>query len=847
MFLRSTSTLIVCVFVALLCFAENVSDLSGTVLDPSGAAIPNARVTLRDGTGKVLATAIADDVGSFQLPRPASGKYILTASHPGFRDSQVSITVSVNKPSTIRVVLAIATAKDEVTVSAEGNQVTTEVANNRNTTEITQTTLDSLPVMDQDYISLLSQFVDPGTVGTSGVTLVVNGVEANGPGVTASAIQSVKINNNPYSALFSRPGRARLEIVTKSGTDQMHGTVNFLFRDSTFDAQNAYAATKPREQRKFFEGSLTGPLGKGAKTTFLASLNYDQQDLQSVVLAETPSGTVNENVPQPMHHLFTSGRIFHDFNDANQFWVGYSYERRNTDNQGVGGVVLPEAGHHSEFQEHEANVSYTRIVSSKWVNQLRFLVGHYDSPNVSNVDAAKIVVPGSFTGGGAQANTRNTESHFDGNDTATYSNGRHELKFGIDVPDISRRGRDDFTNTLGTYTFADLADYLSGQAQTALIQRGQGHVVFLEKVIGPFIEDNIRVRPGLQVSLGLRYYWQNYFNDDSNNFAPRLGFAWAPNPKGKTVIRGGVGIFYDRTGPGPIGDLLHFNGVNLLRFLIDSPPYPVTSVSSYPTSVVTLSPGVIIPYTIQWSLGVERQLTKKSTLTAEWIRLWGVHLFRSVDANAPAPPLYAARPDANLGQDRQIQSEGHMESTAMEISYRGSITKHFSGQAQYRLSKSYDNTSGVNWFPANSYAPNADWSRSDLDQRHRFTLLGTISLPKEFDFGLATILHSQTPYTQTLSLDANRDGILNDRPSGVPRNSLHGPSYANLDVRASRKFIFSTARKEKVALTIGLSAFNVLNHRNDMTYVGVVGSPFFGRAVAANPPRRMQLNAELTF
>lgn len=83
----------------------------------------------------------------------------------------------------------------------------------------------------------------------NGVTLVVNGVEANGPGVTASAVQNVKVDQNPYSALFSRPGRARIEITTAGGTAQIHGSANFLYRDSVFDAMNPFAVVKPGEQR----------------------------------------------------------------------------------------------------------------------------------------------------------------------------------------------------------------------------------------------------------------------------------------------------------------------------------------------------------------------------------------------------------------------------------------------------------------------------------------------------------------------------------------------------------------------------------------------------------------------
>jgi hypothetical protein len=306
-------------------------------------------------------------------------------------------------------------------------------------------------------------------------------------------------------------------------------------------------------------------------------------------------------------------------------------------------------------------------------------------------------------------------------------------------------------------------------------------------------------------------------------------------------------VFYDRTGPGAIADLLHFDGVHLQRFLVDSPAFPLTNTAGLPTSLVTLAPNTVIPYTIQWSLGIERQLTAKSTFTAEWVSLRGIKLFRSIDANAPPQPFFSTRPDANFGQEREIQSGGRSESNALELSYKGEISRRFTGQIQYRLAKAYNNTGGINWFPANSFFPNAEWARADTDQRHRFTMLGTVKLPEALDLGLATALYSGLPYSEITGADNNHDGVVNDRPLGVPRNSLHGPGYADLDVRLSRKFALTRFRKENASTTVSIGAFNVLNHRNDTSFIGVVGSPFFGQAVSAQPPRRLQANLQFKF
>ncbi len=185
----------------------------------------------------------------------------------------------------------------------------------------------------------------------------------------------------------------------------------------------------------------------------------------------------------------------------------------------------------------------------------------------------------------------------------------------------------------------------------------------MEKTVAGIFEDTTRLRSNLSIAVGVRYYWQNYFHDIAHNFAPRLSFAYAPAAKGTTVIRGGGGFFFDRTGPSPISDLLHFNGVLLKRFILENPTYPVTEpeLVGLPTSVVVLDPRQRIPYTIQYGVGIEQQLNAKSSLSVNYMGSRGIDQFRSVDVNAPAPPSYIARPNPNLGQQRQLQSEGYQK------------------------------------------------------------------------------------------------------------------------------------------------------------------------------------------
>ena len=838
--------------------------LTGTVLDPSGAAIPNASVVLRKN-GSDSATQTTDPAGTFRFEKLQSGKYEIEFRADGFRSAKLQVALTSRRISPLKIVLQIQAQTENVTV-AGGENVTlinTEAGGNQNTNSVDRNALDRIPVFDQDYITTVSRFLDDNAIGTNGVSLVVNGIEANGPGVTASAIQEVKINNNPYSARFSRPGRARLEIITKGGSPQYHGSLNFLFRDSVFDASNAFALAKPPERRQYYEGSVTGPIGHGKRTSFLLSLDEDLNDQQAIVdsgalqAAESQGlGPSPQTVANPTHHFFGSGRIFHDLANGDQFWIGYSYEHRSSDNQNVGGTVLASAATDTRFLEHEVNVSHLHQFSPHWLNQLRFLFGHYDNSVQSLNPDAQIAVSGLFTTGGAQADSRRTEYHFDGTDFATYANGKHQLSFGIDVPDISRRGLDDFTNRAGTYTFASAADLSSGRPATYLVQTGQGHVAFLEKVLCGFVEDNIRLTPNLSLYVGMRYYWQNYFHDDPNNFAPRLSFAYAPSAKSKTVIRGGAGIFYDRTGPSPIGDLLHFNGINLLRFILDAPQhYPVQpgDLSGVPTSLVVLDPHTSIPYALQYSIGVERQVTAKTTLSVVYIGNRGVKVFRSIDANAPLNGSLV-RPNPTLGQVRELQSDGYLKGNALEATFRGKLSRYFSGQVQYTLSRTDNNTSGITFFPANSYNAAGDWGRSDNDRLHKFDLLASSQAIKYFTLGVGLSLYAGKPVNITTGGDDNHDGILNARPPGVARNTMDGPGTIDLDLNLSHDFLLSKAKKEAKVLTLSLNSFNLLNHPNYLTYIGVISSPnfpsenpLFGKPVAAQPPRRMQLNVQFKF
>jgi len=827
------------------------STITGVVSDQAGAAIVGAQVELKTARASQQST-ITDQSGGFHFNEVPAGKYQVVVSYESFESSTIEVNVGAQPPVPLQVVLAIASLRQETTVTSTAAQISTEAADNKDAVALSEQSLSNLPVFDQDYIGAMARFLDPGSVGTSGVSLVVNGMEVSNLGVSPSAIKEIKINQDPYSAEFARPGRGRIEVTIKPGSPEYHGTFNFIFRDAHLNARDPFALTRPPEERRIYEGVLTGPIRHSKKTSFLLSVSRREEDLQAVVFAQGAAGIIQANVPAPARTLQFAAQINHSLSDTNTISLRYSYLGESVNNQSVGGTVLPEAGVNSRNMEQEINYGQQTVFSPKLVNNFRLLLGYERQTNDSITRAPKIIVLDSFTGGGAQADYLRTEYHAQLMEMLSYSSGRHLVKGGINIPDLSRRGFDNNLNSLGTFYFSNVSDYTQGRPYSFTQQQGNGHVVFLEKQLGLFIQDEYHWRKNLMFSLGLRYDWQNFFHD-KNNFAPRFSFAYSPGKRQETVLRGGAGVFYDRSGPRPIQDILLFNGSRLRQYVLVNPAYPDPlsrgSLAAQPVGITRLEPDINLPYLVQFSLGVERQLHKSSSLAITYFGSRGFDQFRSRDINAPLPPGYATRPDTSIGVLRQIESEGRRVSDSLEVTLRANATRFFNGMAQYRLSASNDDTGGINYFPPNAYDLSGEWARSDSDRRHRFELLGNINPGKLFNLGVSVSLYSGLPYTLTTGLDTFHTGTANARPVGVSRNSLQGPGYVDLDLRWSRDFVLKKSKKKDGGLkgTVAVDAFNVTNRVNYSSFVGNLSSPFFGQAVAAQPPRRLQLSFRLRF
>jgi hypothetical protein len=351
--------------------------------------------------------------------------------------------------------------------------------------------------------------------------------------------------------------------------------------------------------------------------------------------------------------------------------------------------------------------------------------------------------------------------------------------------------------------------------------------------------------------IGLRYDWQTYF-DSPHNFSPRFSLAYSPGQEQKSVLRAGAGIFYDRSGARPISDLKRFNGKVLRAITVLNPnyanPIPVgESIASLPTDLVTVAPDVSIPLLTYFSVGIDHQLGKGTSIAFTYRGNVGINMFRSGDVNAPVGPMYLARPDPTLGVMRQIQTRGKQVSNALDITFKGTAGRWFNGLAQYTLSHTDNNTGGIAWFPANQYDDSGEYARADFDQLQRFNLLGTINESHWLSLGLAANLYSGTPYTEASGVDAFNTGMLNARPMGVARNNLTTAGYANLNLRWSHDLVLTKTCDKAPTATFAVDAFNSLNRTTYTTYIGNVQSQFFRQPTSALPARRIQFTVRFKF
>jgi hypothetical protein len=825
---------------------QNGGTLKGTVTDSSGAVIPGVKVSVT--AGGVERTATTDQAGSYTLLGLPPATYAVRATAAGFGSFRGRTDVAAGRVATLNVILQVAVEKQEVTVAAEGAPaVSTEASNNAGALVLRGEDLDALPDDPDDLQDDLQALAGP-SAGPSGGEIYVDGF-SNARLPPKASIREIRINQNPFSSEYDRLGYGRIEILTKPGTDNFHGQLMFNDSDEVFNARNPYASNKPDFQSQQFGGNVTGPLSKRA--SFF--MDFERRDItdNALINASIPTLTQRpeEAIVTPTERTTLSPRLDYQLTSKQTIVARYSYMRFNQTDAGLASpTYLPDQAYPSLTTEQTVQLTDTIVLSSRTVNETRFQFARDTSDLNANDNTYTIEAPEFVSGGAPTGHSTQDEKHYELQNFTTMAVGAHGLKFGLRVRGLTL-DNSTLSNEAGTFVFTSLTQYLAAQeappgqgiAAQFLISSGTPLASISRVDVAPLFQDDWRVRPNLTVSLGLRYETQTNIHD-WHDIAPRLGFAWAPGggPKGngKTVIRGGFGIFYDRFDESLTLNADRFNGVNQQSYVVLNPTFypnipPLSSLAPYEQATIyQVQPGLRAPRTMQSALGVERQLPWNTTVASMITYSKGEHLLRTVNINSPEPgtePGTFVYPNGTKEVIDQYQANGAFRQEQWITNVNSRLNKNISFFAFYVLSKAMSDTDGVGTFPASAYDLSEEWGRSSLDVRNRFVLGGSIMTRWGIRLSPFIIARSGAPFNITTGTDLNGDTIFADRPAFytpgqngepavipanekmttpwgtfyldpapgtpvIPRNYGQSPGYFGINLRLSKVFGFGEAR-----------------------------------------------------
>jgi len=707
--------------------------IEGTVTDESGGVLPGVNVTIRNmGTGIVRETQ-TDAKGVYRAPLLPVGTYEVTAALTGFATTKrPSLTLNIGQVLNADLTLKVASAQEEVTVTAEAPIV--EPSRTHQASTVGERAVANLPVNGRNFIDFVlttpgvNRDVRGGDISFAGQrgtlnSLVIDGADNNNTffgqtlGRTGSgrapyqfsqdAVQEFQVNRNAYSAEYGRAGGAVINVVTKSGTNDFHGSAFEFYRDKSLNA-NSYAnkiSVPIRARQPFrvnqFGGSLGGPVVKD-KAFFFLSYDGQRQTIPNPIILTLPANLPTDADTQAA--LATARSKANDYEQArnqdvflakldyqldprHRLTVRYNHQNFTGQNfENSGPTNAEEHSGNSLVRTRTVNGSLSSVFSSTFFNELRAQYARDSEPGLSNTNDPEVVLNQSgqriLTFGRNNFSPRETTiKRGQVADTVTWIRGVHSWKIGADV------NHDSIFNFFpgffgGSYTFNSLASFNRGipNGSGESYQQNFGginttgpetHPDILE--FAAFVQDEWRVRKELTVTMGVRYDLQSFkqphvrnpdpqlaaagidtsfLNTDKNNFGPRLGLAWTPNSR--TVFRAGYGLFYGRTPSIMVGTAHSNNGVNVISVRVsgnNAPKYPGT-LSAPPVGVAGIKPSIFVfdkdyqnPMVHQASAGVEYALATDLSVGASYLFVAGRDLQRSRDFNVgtPAPVSVAVQ------------------------------------------------------------------------------------------------------------------------------------------------------------------------------------------------------------
>ncbi len=768
---------------------------------------------------------------------------------------------------------------------------------------------------------------------------------------SAASVQEFQVNSNAYSAEYGRAGGAVINVVTKSGSNTVQGEMFEYYRDESLNAINLINKQQGRAKSIYhfnqFGGVFGGPIRKNRDFVFA---NYDGQrnTLPNLVFLNVPSTAPSDantaaaiatltplanswNQAQNQNTFFI--KTDHELNSSNRLSLRYNHQNFNGKNfENSGAQNAEQHTGDSNVRTRTLNATFTSVFSNTTFNEVKVQWARDQEPGQSNTSDPEAVIQQSgvtvLTIGRNSFSPRETTiKRWQFADTITWVTGRHTIRGGADFQ---------FDNILnyfpgnffGAYTFSSLAGFTT-KTPTRFVQAfadpgTTGPTTHPDiKEYSVFVQDAWRPTPELTVNLGARYDLQqfakpsvknpdaqlavagidtSYLPTDKNNFAPRLGLAWAPKSR-PLVVRAGYGVFYGRTPSIMVGTAHSNNGVNVQTITFTGASMPVyPAIFAAPPTGAALPKPTIFTFSRDYenakvqqaSVGAQYEVMPGTTVTVTYLYVHGSSLPRSTDLNIGASSAttytttsgqaltyyrFAAGPFTNFARVISFQSTAQSTYRGVTIDLSRRLMNHVSFSAAYTLGKVEDTVPDATAVvPGSSsddskYASNpsnfeADRAPGSNDQRHRFVfsgifdtngISGTGILPMLVrDWTISTILtlSSGQPYSARVgAVDLNGDGnTRNDLAPGTTRNQYRLPNYYAMDLRVSRT-INLHGRFSVQPIVEAFNLFNADNVNNiNATLYGVntttnvlTPNTSFGAALGTAGQRIVQLGVRLLF
>jgi len=878
--------------------AANQTQLRVVVADETGAGIPQAAITVTPANGEAV-TFATDDRGLAISPTLATGNARVHVEFPGFEPFEATVNLrrgAVNQTVTLK----IAGVTEEVIVNDAA--AIDDRRGNSFTTTLEQAEIDELPEDPEELAEVLTQMA-----GAAGAVFQVNGFRG-GRLPSRDEIRQIRFRTNSFSADNHDAGRTQIEIITRPNVQLWSGNASLNYRGDEMNARNAFATAETPEQNRQFNMGLRGPIVKGKTSIRLNVDGRRDQQSDTITALDGNGNPLGDVVFRPSEQTNVTVGVEHGLTRNQTLRLEYRVGDNATENLGVGGFNMPERGYNREGRNHQVRAQLQGLVGRTTLNELRLQVMHQRSASTSLSDAPAVIVLDAFSRGGAGVWNTTSSRTFELADNLDFTVGRrHQMRAGV-LLEGAEYTNFDAQNAAGTFTFSSIAAFEAAKPTSFTQRNGQVNTSFTQYQLGVYWQDDIRINNKLSVSVGVRNELQSHISDRVN-LMPRLGFTATPWGN-RTSIRGGYGLFYDWYSANLYDQTLRVDGVSQRDLLILNPGYPnpLTGAEAQilPRGRIQAAPDLSMPQVHQASLGVERQLAQNFNVQATYQMLRGRNQIRSINVNAP--DQFGSRPDPTVGTVTQFESTGQSESDRLTLSgnYRFPERRIFFN-VNYTLGRVRNHSDNETALPANSLDPDAEWGPSRQDVRHRFQGMINVPLALGMRGNLQWNAQSAVPYTITTGRDDNADGVSNDRPAGVGRNTERGTATWTMNLRLSRAFGLGGPRTEggfpggpgggpggrpggfgpggpagggagaslgqalaaqgpgggnrggrggrggddafnsRYTMELFVTADNVLNRVNYGGFSGNLLSPYFGKPTMAQRPRQVQVGMQFRF